>query len=124
LITLVADVSSPKGAAALANHADHALHRVDVPLNCAGFFPIVEFEEMTYLDWQNVLTINLTGCFLMARAFVPLMKHQAWGRIVTFSSGSVHGGVQGQTHYVAAKAGVIGLSRGRWRESSATTTSP
>lgn len=66
--------------------------------------------------WRRVIDINLTGTFLMIHAMLPLMKEGGWGRIINFSSGSVFSGVPGQTHYMAAKAGLIGLSRSLARE--------
>jgi NAD(P)-dependent dehydrogenase (short-subunit alcohol dehydrogenase family) len=52
----------------------------------------------------------------MIHAMLPLMKTSGWGRIINFSSGSVFSEVPGQTHYVAAKAGLIGLSRSLARD--------
>jgi 3-oxoacyl-[acyl-carrier protein] reductase len=71
---------------------------------------------MSAADWRRAIDINLTGTFLMIHAMLPLMKTSGWGRIINFSSGSVFSGVPGQTHYVAAKAGLIGLSRSLARE--------
>jgi NAD(P)-dependent dehydrogenase (short-subunit alcohol dehydrogenase family) len=71
---------------------------------------------MAAADWRRVIDINLTGTFLMTHAMLPLMKDSGWGRIINLSSGSVFGGVPGQTHYVAGKAGLIGLSRSLARE--------
>lgn len=84
---------------------------VDVLVNCAGYYPVVPFEEMTLAQWQEIIAINLTGCFQMIHALLPLMKDRGWGRIVTISSASVFEGVVGQSHYVAAKAGLIGFTR-------------
>lgn len=52
----------------------------------------------------------------MVRAMLPLMKERGWGRIVNFGSGSVFDGTRGQTHYVAAKAGIVGFTRSLARE--------
>jgi len=46
----------------------------DPLVNCAGYFPIRPFEEMSSGDWQRVIDINLTSAFLMTRAMLPLMK--------------------------------------------------
>jgi NAD(P)-dependent dehydrogenase (short-subunit alcohol dehydrogenase family) len=85
--------------------------RVDVLMNCAGYYPIVPFEKMTFDEWQQIIAINLSGAFLMVSALLPLMKGRGWGRIVNIASASVFEGVVGQTHYVAAKGGLIGFSR-------------
>jgi 3-oxoacyl-[acyl-carrier protein] reductase len=84
---------------------------VNVLINCAGFFPVVGFEAMRLEDWQKVIAVNLTGTFSMCHSLLPMMKTRDWGRIINFSSASIFEGVPGQTHYVAAKAGVVGFSR-------------
>ena len=116
LHTLSADISKEEDCARLAGAAHGAAGRVDVLVNCAGWFPIRPFEEMSADEWRQVVAVNLTGNFLMTRAMLPLMKGRGWGRIVNIGSASVFEGVPGQAHYVAAKAGVIGLSRSLARE--------
>jgi NAD(P)-dependent dehydrogenase (short-subunit alcohol dehydrogenase family) len=90
--------------------------RVGVLINCAGHFPINPFEQMSADNSRHVIDINLTGNFLMTRSVLPLMKSRSWGRIINLGSVSVFEGVPGQAHYVAAKAGIIGLSRSLARE--------
>ena len=116
LHTLVADVSSEADTLAVADFAREHGGTVEVLINCAGFFPILPFEEISVQDWQRVIDINLTGSFLMTRALLPLMKDRGWGRIVNFGSASVFDGTRNQTHYVAAKAGIIGFTRSLARE--------
>lgn len=116
LVIAAADISVEADCAALADLARSRNGRVDVLINCAGYFPIVPFESMTSDDWRKVIDINLTGPFLMSAAMVPLMKDSGWGRIINFGSGSAFRGVPGQAHYVAAKAGVVGFSRSLARE--------
>ena len=111
-----ADISSEADTAALAEVARDRFERVDVLINCAGYFPIVPFEEMSVQDWRTIIDVNLTGSFLMTRAVLPLMKGRGWGRIINFGSGSVFDGTRGQTHYVAAKAGIVGFTRSLARE--------
>src|SRR5437588_819472 len=61
--------------------------------------------------WDRVLAVNLTGTFNCCQAVVPDMIEAGWGRIVNISSSSAQGGQQLMTHYVAAKAGVIGFTK-------------
>ncbi len=69
-------------------------------------------EEVTAAEWQAILSVNLTGAFLMAQAVVPGMKEAGRGRIVTISSGAGLGiSLTGIQAYAAAKAGEIGLTR-------------
>lgn len=116
LVTVAADISGEDGnealAAAIREHAD----RVDVLINCAGWFPITGFEDIEPEEWRRVIDVNLTGTYLTTRALLPLMKENGWGRIVNFGSGSFFDGTRFQAHYVAAKAGVIGFTRSLSRE--------
>ncbi len=116
LVTAAADISAEEDCETLANVAREHAGRVDILVNCAGYFPIVALEEMSAEDWRRIIEINLTGTFLMTRAILPLMKGRDWGRIVNFGSGSVFDGTRGQAHYVAAKAGIVGFSRSLARE--------
>ena len=113
---MTADVSSEGDSQTVAEFASEHAGTVEVLINCAGFFPILPFEEISVADWQRVIDVNLTGSFLMARALLPLMKDRGWGRIVNFGSASVFDGTRNQTHYVAAKAGIIGFTRSLARE--------
>lgn len=116
LHTQSADISTEEDGARLAGFAREKTGRVDVLVNVAGFFPVQPFLEMSVEDWRKIVDINLTGTALMCRAVLPLMRGRGWGRIVNIGSASVNEGVPGQTHYVAAKAGVIGLTRSLARE--------
>jgi NAD(P)-dependent dehydrogenase (short-subunit alcohol dehydrogenase family) len=116
VITAAADLTSEESCDGLAKVSRDRAGRVDVLVNCAGFFPIVPFEEISSKDWRRVIDINLTGPFLITQALLPLMKSSGWGRIVNFGSGSVFDGTRNQTHYVAAKAGTVGFTRSLARE--------
>ncbi len=111
LTTFHADITSASEVADFARHMQEAKGRVDVLVNCAGFYPVVPLEQMTLAQWQEVIDINLTGTFQMVHSLLPLMKGSGWGRIVNISSASVFEGVVGQSHYVAAKAGLVGFTR-------------
>lgn len=116
LTTHVADIAVEDDCRGLADVARQQAGHIDVLVNCAGFFPILSFEDMTAADWQKVIDVNLTGTFLLTHAALPLMRDRGWGRIINFGSGSVFEGTRNQAHYVAAKAGVVGLSRSLARE--------
>lgn len=107
LSTVAGDIADEADCARLAEAAG----RVDVLLNCAGWFPSTPFREIDAAQWRAVVEVNLTGSFLVIQALLPAMEGRGWGRIVNFGSGSVFAGTPSQAHYVAAKAGVIGLSR-------------
>ena len=116
LVTISGDISQEKDCGRIVDVAREGAGRLDVLVNCAGHYPIKAFEEMSAEDWRRVIEVNLTSNFLMTRAVLPLMKGRGWGRIINIGSASVYEGVPGQAHYVAAKAGVIGLSRSLARE--------
>ncbi|WP_022698252.1 SDR family NAD(P)-dependent oxidoreductase [Euryhalocaulis caribicus] len=111
-----ADIAKAEDCDTVADLARETTGRVDVLVNAAGFFPVQGFLEMSVEDWRKIVDINLTGTALMCRAVLPLMTGRGWGRIVTIGSASVNEGVPGQTHYVSAKAGLIGLTRSLARE--------
>lgn len=111
LHVVAADISNEADCAAVAACAENVAGRVDVLVNVAGWFPIQPFEKMSAADFRRVVDVNLTGPFLMIKAVWPLMQGRDWGRIVTIGSASTFEGVPDQVHYVAAKAGLFGLTR-------------
>ncbi|MCL5958022.1 MAG: SDR family oxidoreductase [Chloroflexi bacterium] len=86
---------------------------IDVLVNNAGIAKKRAFVEMTDEEWNRTLGTNLGGAYRCARAVVPTMIDQGFGRIVSISSlmGSSWGWVD-HVHYNAAKAGIEGLTRG------------
>ena len=111
LLRLVMDVSDPDDCARLAAAVERETGGADILVNNAGYFPVCDFEEITLEAFRRVCAINLDSVFTMSRAILPGMKTRGAGRIVNIGSGSVFKGPAKQAHYVAAKSGVIGLSR-------------
>lgn len=111
LFTVVTDISKEESTHALSAKLNRKWSKADVLINNAGWFPFTDFEDIDYTEWRNVLSINLDGPFLMMKAFLPLLKKSNAGRIINLGSGSFFSPPPNQAHYVAAKAGVIGLTR-------------
>jgi NAD(P)-dependent dehydrogenase (short-subunit alcohol dehydrogenase family) len=85
--------------------------RADILINNAGINirkPVVDF---TLDEWNEVMRVNLTGVFLMCRAFVPLMKGRGYGRILNMTSIMSHVAMPMRAAYCASKAGLLGFSR-------------
>lgn len=88
--------------------------RIDVLINNAGISWGAMPEEMLLNQWQKVIDVNLTGCFLMAQACGKVMLMQKSGSIINISSvAGITSGADGPYYagYVASKAGLIGLTR-------------
>ncbi|KDB06350.1 3-oxoacyl-(acyl-carrier-protein) reductase [Burkholderia sp. lig30] len=83
---------------------------VDVVVSNAGVNRNALLMSMSDEEWSDVLEVNLTGAFHVARAFVPAMLEKRFGRFVFLSSLS-RDGLSGQANYAATKAGLLGLSR-------------
>jgi 2-hydroxycyclohexanecarboxyl-CoA dehydrogenase len=87
------------------------LGRPTILVNNAGLQGFDPFLSISAEKWQRILTVNLTGTFNCCQAVIPAMIEEGWGRIVNISSSSAQGGQQLMSHYVASKAGVIGLTK-------------
>lgn len=111
LLLAKTDISSEDSTQQLYQQIKDKWNSVDIIINNAGWFPFLEFEKMTYADWRKVMNINLDGGFLVIKSLLPMLKQSAAGRIINTASGSFFDPPVGQAHYVAAKAGIIGLTR-------------
>lgn len=106
-----ADVSSEDSAAALVAGAISEFGRVDILVNNAGARIIKGLMQHSLSDWQKMIDINLTGPFLCARAAIPHMVAQGAGNIINVGSIASFAGRPNRVAYVAAKSGVLGLTR-------------
>jgi NAD(P)-dependent dehydrogenase (short-subunit alcohol dehydrogenase family) len=105
-------ITEPKNAEAIVKAALNAFGRVDILVNNAGILRDVIFHKMSWSDWSDVIGVHLNGSFNMSRAVAPLFREQGSGSFVHMISTSGLIGNFGQANYMAAKLGVMGLSRG------------
>jgi meso-butanediol dehydrogenase / (S,S)-butanediol dehydrogenase / diacetyl reductase len=110
LTTLVGDVGSEVGVQSLVTEAAERLGKLDVVVNVAGVLSFSHTHELTLDEWNRLITINLTGTFLVCREALPhlLATH---GNIVNLASTAAHRGQPWATAYVASKGGVLALTR-------------
>ena len=105
-------ITEPKNAEAIVKIALETFGRVDVLVNNAGILRDVIFHKMSWSDWSDVIAVHLNGSFNMSRAVAPLFREQNSGAFVHMTSTSGLVGNFGQANYMAAKLGIMGLSRG------------
>jgi 3-hydroxybutyrate dehydrogenase len=106
-----ADMTKPDEIADLINSAHEKLGSVDVLVNNAGIQHIAPIEEFPTEKWDWIIAINLTSSFHTMRVAIPLMKKAGKGRIINIAS--AHGLVASpfKSAYVAAKHGIMGLTK-------------
>jgi NAD(P)-dependent dehydrogenase (short-subunit alcohol dehydrogenase family) len=104
-------VASWDGANELIAAALEAFGDVDAVINNAGILRDVMFHKMTEMEFDTVISVNLKGCFNVARAVAPHFKEKQKGAFVHMTSTSGLIGNFGQVNYGAAKMGVAGLSK-------------
>ena len=106
-----ADVGDPAQIAEMFAYAEREFGGVDILVNNAGIQHVASVEAFPVERWDAIIAINLSSVFHSTRLALPGMRARGWGRIVNIAS--VHGqvGSVGKAAYVAAKHGVIGLTK-------------
>ena len=94
---------------------------VHILVNNAGITRDILALRMKKKDWDDVLTTNLTGAFLLTQAVMSTMVKNRWGRIINITSVVGETGQAGQANYAASKAGLIGLTKSLARELASRT---
>ncbi len=108
---LPCDLSDPEAVAALPGRAEADLGGLDILVNNAGLTRDNLAMRMKDAQWDEVLEVNLTAGFRLARASLRGMMKRRWGRIVGITSIVGVTGNPGQANYAASKAGMIGMSK-------------
>src|SRR5690606_28990289 len=106
-----ADMSKPAEIEAMMAYAASTFGRVDILVNNAGIQHVARVEDFPVERWDAVIAINLSSAFHTTRLALPAMRAANWGRIINVAS--VHGLVASvqKSAYVAAKHGIVGLTK-------------
>jgi 3-hydroxybutyrate dehydrogenase len=106
-----ADMRRGEEVADLVAFAKHELGRLDILVNNAGVQHVEAIEKFPSEKWDQILAINLSSAFYSIRAAVPIMKAQGRGRIVNVASAHGLRASPFKSAYVAAKHGIVGLTK-------------
>ena len=106
-----ADMSKPDDIEAMMAFAAAEFGRVDILVNNAGIQHVAKIENFPVERWDAIIAINMSSAFHTTRLALPAMKAADWGRIINVAS--IHGlvGSAEKSAYVAAKHGVVGLTK-------------
>jgi NAD(P)-dependent dehydrogenase (short-subunit alcohol dehydrogenase family) len=105
-------IGAPENADKIVQAALDAFGRVDIMVNNAGILRDRIFHKMSWSDWSDVISVHLHGSFNMSRAVAGHFREQNSGSLIHMTSTSGLIGNFGQANYMAAKMGIVGLSRG------------
>jgi 3-oxoacyl-[acyl-carrier protein] reductase len=110
-LTHLADVTDAAAVAAMAAAAVARFGRIDILVNNAAIRDEKTIDKMTIADWRAVMAVVLEGAFFCVQACLPALKQSGQGAIVNIGGLSAHTGSKNRPHVVAAKAGLVGLTR-------------
>src|SRR5207248_2671157 len=85
--------------------------RIDVLVNAAAIVPFIPWDEVDFAYWRKIISVNLDGAYLVSRAVERPMREAGYGRIVQIASNAFLAGTPNMGPYLAAKGGVVGLTR-------------
>ncbi|WP_043448091.1 3-hydroxybutyrate dehydrogenase [Halotalea alkalilenta] len=106
-----ADLADPARIEALLEYAESEFGGVDVLVNNAGIQHVAPIDEFPPERWDAIIAINLSAAFHTMRLVLPGMKRRGWGRIINLASTHGLAGSAGKSAYVAAKHGMVGLTK-------------
>ena len=111
VVYVQADMSDGAACRALIDKAAAALGPVDILVNNAGIQHVAAIEDFPVEKWNAILAINLSSAFHTTAAALPGMKARGWGRVVNIASAHGLTASPFKSAYVAAKHGVVGLTK-------------
>jgi 3-oxoacyl-[acyl-carrier protein] reductase/pyridoxal 4-dehydrogenase len=106
-----ADISQEADAQRMVEETLGTHGKVDVLVNAAAIVPFVPWDEVDFAYWRKIISVNLDGAYLVSRAVEKPMRDAGYGRIVQIASNAFYAGTPNMGPYLAAKGGVVGLTR-------------
>ncbi|MFC4776991.1 SDR family NAD(P)-dependent oxidoreductase [Paenibacillus sp. GCM10023252] len=110
-LVLSADVSDEAQLLQAVSTVVDTFGHLDIVVNNAAVFEPGTVAELSLVDWQQQIAVNLTGPFILCKAVLPHMRRARYGRIINITSGLSWNGAGGYAAYSAAKAGLESLTR-------------
>jgi 3-oxoacyl-[acyl-carrier protein] reductase len=116
-LAIEVNVAAESSVKRMARTVFDSFSRADILVNCAGiYYPKASVVDLSEEDWDRTIDVNVGSNFLCCREFVPAMRAQKSGRIISLASGIGHYGMRQFAHYAASKAAVMGFVKSLARE--------
>jgi 3-oxoacyl-[acyl-carrier protein] reductase len=109
--SMIADVGDPAAATRLIQATVERLGRLDILVNNASVRREVDFADLEYAEWREIMATTLDGAYLCSRAAMPHLVASEAAAIVNIGGMSAHTGATRRAHVIAAKTGLVGLTR-------------
>ena len=110
-ISIKTDISNENSVKNLILETIKKFNKIDILINNAGIRHVKKLDDYNLNDWNDMLSVNLTGPYICCKAVIPEMKKVGKGKIINFGSIASFMGRPDRVGYVAAKSGVLGLTR-------------
>lgn len=115
-LAVQADISQEADAQAIVDATLERYGKVDALVHAAAIVPFVAWDDVDYAYWRKIISVDLDGTYLIGRAVEKPMRERGYGRIVNIASNAFLAGTPNMGPYLAAKGGVIGLTRAQATE--------
>jgi NAD(P)-dependent dehydrogenase (short-subunit alcohol dehydrogenase family) len=115
-IAVQADISDEADAQRIVDTALREHGKVDALVHAAAIVPFVAWDDVDFAYWRKIISVDLDGTYLIGRAVEKPMREAGYGRIVNIASNAFYAGTPNMGPYLAAKGGVVGLTRAQATE--------
>jgi len=115
-IAVQADVSQEDDAERIVQTVLSEHGKVDALVHAAAIVPFVAWDDVDFAYWRKIISVDLDGTYLIGRAVEKPMREAGYGRIVNIASNAFYAGTPNMGPYLAAKGGVVGLTRAQATE--------